>query len=554
MAEQKIVASSTAEYFSKNLQQVGFSSSIKAVLTVIKEAVDNSLDACEEAGILPDLFVLVEKMGPGSHKGSDQIKVRVEDNGPGIDPNDVSKVFGEYLSSSKFGRGRCSRGQQGIGISAATTWSQLTSATGATVITKRKKAPKALKCVVEVDIKTNRGILKNKEMIDWDRPHGTSVEFVFDGKVQVNGEIGVLNYLNGTTLVNPHMRLKYKLPDMVTKTVERVSDTAPAVPDAIEPHPHTMKLGEFIAHSYMFGSMKTSDWLKKSFSRMRDKEVKQLNSTKGCKGLMNKNVKDLNEAETKELFKVIQNLKLAPPPTSSVMSIGEEAFSKSINRLGSVDFFTVVSRKPTVCDFKPVLVEVGIARLTDATIDNSAQVLRFANRVPLQFDKSSCAIVKAIETVNWKAYGLSQSKNSIPLGPYVMAVSVISPFIKFENASKETIDASDELVSEIRLTLIQAGQKLSKHIKREAKANELEQKMRHIEQFCPILIDGLCEITKASAAKRKAAEDGLGRVLGRDAKSTRQELKQAEQKLNKAVERGDLRQKSDGLDDLISSI
>src|SRR5438105_8625623 len=142
-ANSKITTSSTAEYFSKNLQQVGFSSQTKAVLTTLKEAVDNSLDACEEHGILPEVFVKVEKAGAGSLKNSDQIRIRVEDNGPGIDPDDVPKVFGEYLASSKFGRGRCSRGQQGIGISAATTWAQLTNASGARVITKVKGMRKA---------------------------------------------------------------------------------------------------------------------------------------------------------------------------------------------------------------------------------------------------------------------------------------------------------------------------------------------------------------------------------------------------------------------------
>src|SRR5262245_27791461 len=159
----KITTSSTAEYFSKNLQQVGFSSQIKATLTTLKEAVDNALDACEEHRILPEVRVTLEKVGAGSLKNSDQIMIRVEDNGPGIDGDDVPKVFGEYLASSKFGRGRCSRGQQGIGISAATTWAQLTSATGARVISKTKAMRKAVSCVVEVDIKHNKGTMKNRE-------------------------------------------------------------------------------------------------------------------------------------------------------------------------------------------------------------------------------------------------------------------------------------------------------------------------------------------------------------------------------------------------------
>src|SRR4029078_12004256 len=120
--------------------------------------------------------------------------------------------------------------------------------------------------------------------------------------------------------------------------------------------------------------------------------------------------------------------------------------------------------------------------------ESAVQVLRFANRVPLQFDKSACAIVHAIESVNCRTYGLAQPKDSLPQGPYIIAVSVVSPFIKFKNASKETIDGSVEWVKEIRRALVQSGQKLSKHIRKEAKANELEEKIRHIEQFGPILV------------------------------------------------------------------
>lgn len=526
----KITTSSTAEYFAKNLQQVGFSSQTKAVLTTLKEAVDNSLDACEEAGILPELQIEVEKIGAGTLKNSDQIRVKVLDNGPGISGDDIGKVYGEYLASSKFGRGRCSRGQQGIGISAATTWAQLTSAQGARVISKTKDMRKALKAVVEVDIKNNKGVIKNKEMIDWDRPHGVSLELLIDGRIQLNGEAGLLNYISGTVLVNPHVTLKYKLPESAWQTIERVTETVPEIPPATEPHPHTMKLGEFIAHSHLFGRTKAETWLRKGFSRVTDSSLEGFKKA-GLKGaILGKSVDALNETEFKELYTAMQNTELLAPSTRSVLAVGEEAMSKSIHRLGSIDFFSVVTRKPTICDFKPVQIEVAIARVKDGggEADDSVTVLRFANRVPLQFDKSACAIVKAIESVNWRAYGLVQPKNSIPQGPYVIAVSVVSPFIKFKNASKETIDASDELVGEIRLALIQAGQRLSRHIKREERADALEQKLRHIEQFCPILVDGLCRITSAPAERRKRAEAGLIKLLGRDAKEAQKEFDEAD--------------------------
>jgi DNA topoisomerase-6 subunit B len=528
-SSSKITTSSTAEYISKNLQQVGFSSQVKAVLTTLKEAVDNSLDACEDHGVLPEISVIVEKVGQGSLKNTDQIRIRVEDNGPGLEPEDIPKVFGEYLASSKFGRGRCSRGQQGIGISAATTWAQLTSATGARVISKTERMRKAVSCSVEVDIKHNQGVVKDKETIDWDREHGLSVEFLIDGRIQLNGEAGLLNYLNGTTLVNPHLTLHYKLPELEPQTVARVSEAVPEIPKATEPHPHTMKLGEFIAHSHLFGRMRMEAWLKKGFSRVHEGVLKALVEAGIKKGLFDKSLDNVNEAEFKDLFMALQNQSLMAPSTKSVLSIGEEALSKSIQRIGSVDFFSVVTRKPTICDFKPVQVEVAVARLEDRSVDGDSpvQILRFANRVPLQFDKAACAIAHAITSVNWRTYGLAQPREAFPQGPYIIAVSVVSPFIKFKNASKETIDASDELVEEIRRALIQAGQKLSKHIRKEVKANELEEKIRHIEQFCPILVEGLCRITKAPESRKKKAEEGLVKLLGREARATEKELKEA---------------------------
>ena len=169
----QLKTSSTAEYFAKNLQQVGFSSPTKAVLTTLKEAFDNSLDACEDHDILPSIRIEVEKQGKGSTKNTDLIYISVEDNGPGIPLKDLPMVFGEYLASSKFGRGRCTRGQQGIGISAATTWAMQTAAQGVKVTTKTKGQKKAVQCRIEIDLKNNKGLMKDKVEIDWKPLHGT---------------------------------------------------------------------------------------------------------------------------------------------------------------------------------------------------------------------------------------------------------------------------------------------------------------------------------------------------------------------------------------------
>lgn len=529
----KITKSSTAEYFAKNLQQVGFSSPLKAVLTTLKESVDNSLDACESNEILPELEIEIVKVGIGSTKNTDLIKIVVEDNGPGIEAEDLAKVFGEYLASSKFGRGQCSRGQQGIGISAATTWAQMTNAKGVQVVSKTKNMRKAISAQVDVDIKTNTGIVKNKEMIDWkSKSNGVRVEFLIDGRIQLNGDGGLLTYIEGTALLNPHVTMKYKLADVDWVTTERVSNQTPEIPEATLPHPHTFKLGEFITHATLYGKIPLSKFLKTGFSRISDQSLKDFVKAGMPKNLVEKPITSLNEDEFKKVFQAIQATVLMAPSTKSVLTVGEEALSKSINRLGKVDFFSVMTRKPTICDFKPVVVEVALARFIDrGANDQPVQLLRFANRVPLQFDKSGCAITWAIESVNWKSYGLAQPKDSLPLGSYVFAVSVVSPFIKFKNASKETIDASEELVEEIRRALMQAGQKLSRHIKHEMKEADLERKLAHIEQFGPILVEKLVFIAGASDARRKKAEEGLKKILGRDSQAAHVDLVEAQTKL-----------------------
>jgi len=529
----KITKSSTAEYFAKNLQQVGFSSPLKAVLTTLKEAVDNSLDACESSEILPDLLIEVTKVGSGSTKNTDLIKIVVEDNGPGIEADDLAKVYGEYLASSKFGRGQCSRGQQGIGISAATTWAQMTNARGVQVISKTKSMRKAVSAQVDVDIKSNTGVLKNKETLEWDRAHGTRVEFLLDGRIQMNGDGGLVTYIEGTVLVNPHMTITYKLQENDYVTITRVSNDVPQLPEATLPHPHTFKLGEFITHATLFGKVSVSKFLKTGFSRISDQSIKDFVKNGLPKGLVEKPLTALNEEDFKKVFQAVQATELMAPSTKSVLTVGEESLSKSILRLGEIDFFAVMTRKPTICDFKPVVVEVALARFKtrQTEADSPVQLLRFANRVPLQFDKSGCAITWAIESVNWKTYGLGQPKDSLPIGPYIFAVSVVSPFIKFKNASKETIDASEELVAEIRLALIQAGQKLSRHIKKESKEADLERKLAHIEQFGPILVESLARIVGANESRKKKAEEGLKKLLGRDSEAAIADLEEAESKL-----------------------
>ena len=122
---------SVSEFFTKNRHLLGFDNPRKALLTCVKEAVDNALDACEEAGILPDVMVQLEVVLTGGHmlpaSQATRFRITVMDNGPGIVRQQIPRIFAKLLYGSKFHRLRMSRGQQGIGISAAGMYGQLTT-------------------------------------------------------------------------------------------------------------------------------------------------------------------------------------------------------------------------------------------------------------------------------------------------------------------------------------------------------------------------------------------------------------------------------------------
>ena len=142
---------SVSEFFAKNRHLLGFDNPRKALLTTVKEAVDNSLDACEEAGILPEIWVHIEQTGSDG-----RYKIGVQDNGPGILKKQIPLIFGKLLYGSKFHRLRQSRGQQGIGISAAGMYGVQTTGKPVKIISKVSVRKPAHYYEIQIDTKRNQ--------------------------------------------------------------------------------------------------------------------------------------------------------------------------------------------------------------------------------------------------------------------------------------------------------------------------------------------------------------------------------------------------------------
>src|SRR5580692_11199400 len=227
---------SVSEFFTKNRHLLGFDNPAKALLTTVKEAVDNALDACEEAGILPDIIVEIQEIAEG------RFRVAVEDNGPGIVKPQIPKIFAKLLYGSKFHRLKQARGQQGIGISAAGLYGQLTTGKPVVIVSKTGKGRPAFHVELRIDTKRNQPDVVKDETIEWAKEHGTRVEIELVAAYR-GGRTSVDAYLEQTAVANPHLALHYVSPKGERLVFPRVSDELPREAQEIKPHPHGVELG-----------------------------------------------------------------------------------------------------------------------------------------------------------------------------------------------------------------------------------------------------------------------------------------------------------------------
>ena len=550
---------SVSEFFAKNRHLLGFDSPRKALLTSVKEAVDNSLDACEEAGILPEIWVHIEQVGDSGSR----YRMGVQDNGPGIVSKQIPLIFGKLLYGSKFHRLRMSRGQQGIGISAAGMYGVLTTGKPVKIISKIDAKHTAHYSELRIDTKTNQPEILNgkgegvdipagkggaelmkKHSIEWvaenDKgdaiEHGTRVTIEMEAKFQ-RGRGSVEEYLEQTAISNPHARLHFQGPDGPERILERSTDDLPPEPKEIKPHPYGVELGRLVTMLQEHPKFTLAQFLTQSFSRVSHGTAKKICdiaklSTRVTAG-------KLGRGEADALFKAIQDIKIPPPATDCVVPIGEQRLLAGIRQVVPGEFFTAATRPPGVYRGNPFVIEASLAygggpsaqkisldalvelagdsdarslrqfltttfsglggEAADKILDESKlaprqspsklkkpelqalhgamqhvnadegqnmTVLRYANRVPLQFQPAACAVTQTILSTNWRSYGLSQSRGSLPSGPVTVMVHVASVWVPFTSESKEAIASYPEIQKEIRLALQAVGRKLGMYLRR----------------------------------------------------------------------------------------
>ncbi|MGM5481964.1 MAG: DNA topoisomerase VI subunit B [Nanobdellota archaeon] len=483
-----------AEFFARNRHLLGFDNKKKALMTTVKEAVDNSLDACEEAGVLPEISVELIDMGSG------RFRVIVEDNGPGIIKAQIPKIFGKLLYGSKFHKLKMSRGQQGIGISASVMYGQLTTGRPAKITSKVQKDKPAQYYELKIDTQKNTPTIVKENQVDWPKETGTKIELDLEANYS-GGMQSVDQYLKETAITNPHVTIIYTNPKAQQLIFPRATEELPIETTEIKPHPYGVELGVLMDMLATTDARSLQSFLVNDFSRVGSGTAKQI-----CEHALippETKPKKVSQEGAEKLINAIKETKIMAPSTDCITSIGKEMIEKGLKKEINAEFYASTTRPPSVYRGNPFIVEAGIAYGGQQESEGPITIMRFANRVPLLYQQGGCAATKSISGTNWRSYGLSQSSGAIPQGPVTIMVHIASVWVPFTSESKEAIAHYPEIVKEIKLALQECGRSLGSYLKKKKKVKDELKKRGYIEKHIPHVAEALLKILDLQDADKE---------------------------------------------------
>ncbi|MHC5009921.1 MAG: DNA topoisomerase VI subunit B [Planctomycetota bacterium] len=524
---------SVAEFFAKNRHLLGYDNPSKALLTAVREAVDNALDACEEAGILPDIEIELalaragKKAEPATGKKGatrrspagtvDRYRLAVTDNGPGIVRRQISRIFGKLLYGSKFHRLRMSRGQQGIGISAAALYGQLTTGKPIHITSRTSKRQPAHVFELQIDTRRNEPhIVKETETDEFPHAHGTRLELELEGRY-AGGTRGIFEYLRQTALANPHAQLRFLAPGgELPHVFARALKVVPEQPREIQPHPYGVELGTLMKMLSATKSRRVSSFLKEEFCRVSDRVAQAILQEAGLPVRISP--KKVARGDAEKLHAAMNSVRIMAPPTDCLAPIGPEALEKGIKKEVEAEFYTSATRSPAVYRGHPFQIEVALAYGAPLPAEEPAKVFRFANRVPLLYQQGACAMTKAVSSTAWRSYGLQHPKGGMPVGPLAILVHIASVWVPFTSESKEAVASYDEISKEIRLALQECGRRVGVYVNKRRRLADAKRKTDYITKYLPTIAEALRDLLELNERQQDRVVKVLGDTLRRSRK------------------------------------
>ncbi len=470
-----------SEFFRRNKQMLGFSGKIRSLTIVFHELITNSLDACEEAGILPEITIELKKLG------KEHYLLKHADNGPGIPEDYITKVYCQMFAGSKF-RNIQSRGQQGLGCSGCVLLSQMTTGQPVKVRSRYKDGEtlKGIEMTLKLDVKNNTGIILNKKEFETDRT-GSGIEIEFKDVSYSMSEQGAYEYIRRTVIGNPHAKIIFKDPTGNKYTFERATDQIPPLPKEVLPHPKGVTADDIINLCRTSNKKRFKNLLMDSLSRVSSAKVQEVEDATGID--MKKRPKSITWKEAEAVVNQFDQMKFMAPPTNGLKPIGDEQIEKGINEILLPEFSTAITRKPQAYrGGVSFIIEAGIAYGGNAgrLVGNQrkAEIMRFANRVPLTFDQGSCAITEALKSIDWRRYGVRDLDNA----PISVFVNIISTNVPYLSTGKQSVAPEPEIVKEIRQATMKIARRLEKYIRTKRAAKNEEMRAKIFEDLVPVVI------------------------------------------------------------------
>jgi DNA topoisomerase-6 subunit B len=504
---------------------LGFSGKIRSLTVVFHELITNSFDAAEEAGILPEIKIDLKRLD------KEHYVLRHSDNGPGIPEKFIMKVYCTMFAGSKF-RNIQSRGQQGLGCSGCVLLSQMTTGEPAHVISgyQENGELKGIKMDFKMDVKKNKGMLLHKEKYPVDHT-GVCIELQFKDVSYSLAEQGAFEYIRRTMIGNPHAKIIFRDPSGHKYIFNRASDIVPPLPKEVLPHPKGVTADDLIFMAKHTDKRRFKSLLTSSLSRMSAKRIKEVEELTGID--LNKRPKDMKWAEAEAIVHAFSKMKFMAPPTNGLIPIGSDQIEKGMKQILKPEFITSITRKPvTYKGGVAFIVEAGIAYGGDSgrliSDQRKAEIMRFANRVPLSFDQGSCAITEALKSIDWKRYGIRDLDNA----PITLFINIISTQVPYLSTGKQSIAPEPEIVHEVRQASMKLARRLQKHLRKKRAAKEKKMRSKIFEDYVPVILEeaaklGEVEVPDYEEVLSKVTKRSIADLLGETVEEVEEEEEDA---------------------------
>ncbi|MHA1238119.1 MAG: DNA topoisomerase VI subunit B [Candidatus Odinarchaeia archaeon] len=473
-------AISPADFFYRNRDIAGFDNPTRAIYTAIRELIENSLDACEERRILPDIVVVVQR------EEGDVYRIRVEDNGGGVPREHITQCFGQILYGSKY-KHKQTRGRFGLGGKMAYLYAQITTNKPLHVIT----APIGDDKIYDVYLRMN--IRKNiPERIKWEERenktkwHGTIVEFSLEGDWE-RAKRTVIEYIRQTALITPYANIVFIDPNGLIYTFYRTVNELPPSTKEVKPHPRGVDIEQV---RRLIEGTKYKDmisFLSKNFHRVGPTIAKKF-----LKKIRIDPKTDPKSLSLKDIVKLVQGMKkydkFLPPSSDCLSPLGEKLLEAGIKKELKPEFIAVTQRPPSSYGGHPFIVEVGLAFGGEIPPKSEIILYRFANRIPLIYDEYKDVSAKVIKNIQWNRYKI---KPGMPIAAFVHLVSTKIPF---KTAGKEFIADRVEIEREIKLGLQECARKIMMKITKKEKLKKEKQRVSIYEKFLKIIAENIAAL------------------------------------------------------------